>query len=52
MTEENREGARGRDNDPVMGRRTPGEIGVGRVTDDPGCLKLVPGGAPVHIEKK
>ena len=52
MTEENRERARGRDNDPVMGRGTPGEIGVGRVKDDPGCLKLVKEGAPVRIEKK
>jgi len=25
---------------------------VGRVTDDPCCLKLVPEGAPVRIEKK
>jgi uncharacterized protein len=37
----------------------PGEIRpasavnlVGRVTDDPGCLKQVPEGAPVRIEKK
>jgi hypothetical protein len=37
----------------------PGEIRpasavnlVGRVTDDPGCLKLVPEGATVRIEKK
>jgi hypothetical protein len=31
---------------------TPGEIGVGRVTNDPGGLKLVPEAAPVRIEKK
>ena len=37
----------------------PGEIRpasavnrVGRVTDDPCCLKLVPAGAPVRIDKK
>ncbi|MHB9073990.1 MAG: cyclophilin-like fold protein [Desulfobaccales bacterium] len=37
----------------------PGEIRpasavnrVGRITDDPCCLKLVPEGAPVRIEKK
>jgi hypothetical protein len=37
----------------------PGEIRpaspvnfVGRLGDDPCCLKLVPEGAPVHIEKK
>jgi len=37
----------------------PGEIRpasavnlIGRVTDDPCCLKLVPAGAPVRIEKK
>ena len=37
----------------------PGEIRpasavnlVGRLTDDPGCLKLAPEGAPVRIEKK
>jgi len=37
----------------------PGEIRpasavnlVGRLADDPGCLKLAPEGAPVRIEKK
>jgi hypothetical protein len=25
---------------------------VGRISGDPCCLKLVPGGATVHIEKK
>jgi hypothetical protein len=37
----------------------PGEIRpaspvnfVGRLTDDPCCLKLVPAGAPVRLEKK
>ena len=43
--------SKGRDNDQVMRRGTLGEIGVGRVTDGPGCLKLVPG-APRCASKK
>jgi len=52
VTEEDWETARGRDNDQVMGKGTPGDIGVGRVMDHPCCLKLVPEAAPVRIEKK